>query len=51
MAQLRVRYQTHEFGDLDIHVRTLRNNQEFEDLDGEAEKLGISSAIWHSLAV
>ncbi|MBP6518106.1 methyltransferase domain-containing protein [Shewanella sp.] len=46
MAQLRVRYQTHEFGDLDIHVRTLRNNQEFEDLDGEAEKLGISSATW-----
>ncbi|MGL5027882.1 MAG: class I SAM-dependent methyltransferase [Shewanella oncorhynchi] len=46
MAQLRVRYQTHEFGDLDIHVRTLRNNQEFEDLDGKAEKLGISSATW-----
>lgn len=27
MALLRVRYQTHEFGDLDIHVRTLRDTE------------------------
>ena len=46
MSSLRVRYQTIEFGELDIHVRTLRNNQEFEDADGAAEKLGISSASW-----
>lgn len=46
MSSLRVRYQTIEFGELDIHVRTLRNNQEFEDTDGAAEKLGISSASW-----
>ncbi|MGL4613248.1 MAG: class I SAM-dependent methyltransferase [Shewanella sp.] len=46
MAPLRLRYHTHEFGQVDIHVRTLRDNQEFEDRDGEAEKLGISSATW-----
>ena len=46
MSSLRVRYQTIEFGEVDIHLRTLRDNQEFQDKDGEAEKLGISSASW-----
>jgi len=46
MSSLRVRYQTIEFGEVDIHLRTLRDNQEFQDRDGEAEKLGISSASW-----
>ncbi|WP_372834431.1 methyltransferase [Pontibacterium sp.] len=43
---LRVCYSTHEFDEVDIHLRTLRNNQEFDDKDGVAEKLGISSASW-----
>lgn len=43
---VRVRYKTHEFGKIDIHVRTLRDRQEFYDKDGVAEKLGISSALW-----
>jgi len=46
MSSLRVRYQTIEFGDRDIHLRTLRDNQEFSDDAGEAEALGISSATW-----
>lgn len=46
MSSLRLRYQTIEFGDMDIHVRTLRNRQQFSDTDGVAEKLGISSATW-----
>lgn len=46
MASLRVRYQTKEFDGIDIHVRTLRDRQQFEDVDGVAEKLGISSALW-----
>ncbi len=46
MSSLRVRYQTIEFGDTDIHVRTLRDNQQYSDADGIAEKLGISSATW-----
>jgi len=31
---------------MDIHVRTLRDNQQFHDPDGVAEQLGISSATW-----
>jgi predicted nicotinamide N-methyase len=46
MSSLRLRYQTIEFRKVDIHLRTLRNNQEFLDIDGEAESLGISSATW-----
>lgn len=46
MSSLRIRYQTIEFGDVDIHVRTLRDKQQYVDIDGVAEKLGISSATW-----
>jgi len=46
MSSFRVRYQTIEFGDVDIHVRTLRDNQQFSDDDGVSEALGISSATW-----
>ena len=45
-SSLRVRYQTIEFDKVDIHVRTLRDNQEFSDDNGTAEELGISSATW-----
>jgi len=46
MTNLRLAYQTLEFGKTDIHLCTLRNNQEFYDPDGTAERLGISSASW-----
>lgn len=46
MTHLRLCYQTIEFGKIDIHLCTLRNNQEFHDPEGTAEKLGISSATW-----
>jgi len=46
MSPLRIRYQTIEFGELDIHVRTLRDRQQYRDPDGIAEDLGISSAAW-----
>ena len=46
MSLLRFRYQTIEFGKADIHLRTLRDKQEFLDVDNAAEKLGISSAQW-----
>lgn len=46
MAALRLSYQTIEFGEIDIHVRTLRDNQQFLDTEGVAEALGISSATW-----
>lgn len=46
MSSLRIRYQTIEIEDIDIHVRTLRDNRQFSDDDGIASGLGISSAVW-----
>lgn len=46
MTSLRYQYQTIEFGKSDIHLRTLRNRQEYSDDKDIAEKLGISSANW-----
>lgn len=46
MSTFRVRYQTLEFDQSDIHIRTLRDNQQFSDDDDIALKLGISSATW-----
>lgn len=46
MTNIRLCYQTVEFGKTDIHLCTLRNNQEFHDPSGIAEKLGICSASW-----
>jgi predicted nicotinamide N-methyase len=46
MSSFRIRYQTLEFDEVDIHLRTLRDNQQFSDDVGEAEALGISSANW-----
>ena len=46
MSPIRTRYQTIEFGDIDIHLRTLRDHQQYADPDGKAELLGISSALW-----
>ncbi len=46
MTSLRLSYQTLEFGDMDIHICTLRNTQEFHDPEGTAQALGINSATW-----
>jgi predicted nicotinamide N-methyase len=46
MPDVRVRYTTFEIGDMDIHVRMLRDNLQFQDKCGVAKKLGISSAAW-----
>lgn len=46
MPAFRVRYQTIEIGDVDIHLRTLRDRQQYDDPDNIAEDLGISSATW-----
>ena len=46
MPPVRVRYQTIEFGNVDIHVRSLRDKQQFSDPDGEAEAVGIYDAMW-----
>jgi len=46
MSPVRYRYQTVEFDDTDIHVKTLRDKQQFSDTHGAAARLGISSATW-----
>jgi predicted nicotinamide N-methyase len=52
VSALRFRYQTIEFdGDVDIHLRCLRDNQQFSDLEGQARDLGISSAAWPMFGV
>jgi len=51
MTSLRLCYQTVEFGDIDIHLCTLRSKQEFHDPIGVAEKLGICSASWPMFGV
>lgn len=42
----RLRYQTVEVGDLDIHLRTLRDLNQYADDRGNAERAGIPSASW-----
>lgn len=46
MNTIRVSYQTLEFGDSDLHLRTLRDRQQYSDPNHSAEDLGISSASW-----
>ncbi|MDA0144203.1 hypothetical protein OCT63_08140 [Vibrio sp. RW] len=45
-AKLRIRYQTIEIENTDIHLCTLRDNQQFNDPDNVALNIGISSASW-----
>jgi predicted nicotinamide N-methyase len=51
MGKFRVCYNTYEFESVDIHLRTLRDRQEFYDQGGVAETLGISSASWPMFGV
>lgn len=51
MDSPRLRYQTLEFGTTDLHVRTLRDVQQFSDPLGAAADLGISSAAWPMFGV
>lgn len=51
MAKLRYRFHSLEFGDTDIHLRTLRDNQQFDDPRGLAEEMGISSSSWPMFGV
>ena len=46
MTALRYRYRTIEFGNSDVHLRTLRDRQQFSDDNDTAANLGISSASW-----
>ena len=45
------KYSSYEFGEFDIHLRTLKNKNQFLDLDDKAKNLGISSAQWSLFGV
>lgn len=51
MSSLRISYQTVEFGEVDIHLRTLRDRQQYPDNDNAARELGISPASWSLFGV
>ncbi len=51
LSTLRFRYQTYEFGGTDIHLRTLRDTQQYSDDQDIAKNLGISSANWSLFGV
>ncbi|WP_299493588.1 methyltransferase domain-containing protein [uncultured Shewanella sp.] len=46
MTACQLRYQTIEFDNIDIHLRTLKDRNQFDDPNGTAQALGISSAQW-----
>lgn len=48
---LRYRFHTQEIGEFDIHYRSLRDNQQFEDINQVAENLGVSPASWPMFGV
>jgi predicted nicotinamide N-methyase len=51
MAAVRYRFQTLEFSATDIHFRTLRDRQQFDDPNGAAEAAGVSPASWPMFGV
>ncbi|TDG15831.1 methyltransferase domain-containing protein [Seongchinamella unica] len=48
---MRLRYQTVEFGNLDIHLCSLRDTQQFGDDEGRAEAAGVPEAHWSLFGV
>ncbi len=49
--KVEVRYVSIEFPDFDIHLRTLKNKQQFLDINNESEKRGINSTLWSIFGV
>lgn len=46
MPPLRHRFHTYEFGELDVHVRTLRDRNQFDAGDHDESIPGLSSSNW-----
>ncbi|WP_286787272.1 MULTISPECIES: methyltransferase [unclassified Pseudomonas] len=46
MSGYRVKYQTVTVGDVDFHIQSLKDHQQYYDPNGEAELLGISPESW-----
>ncbi len=50
-TSVRVKYQTIEIGNIDIHLCTLRDKQQFSDPDDIAKNLGINDTLWSLFGV
>ena len=46
MSGYRIKYQTVTVGDVDFHIQSLKDHQQYYDPNGEAELLGISPESW-----
>lgn len=44
--KLNYRYETIEIGERDVHIRSLKNIQEFQDIDNKALDFGINDTVW-----
>lgn len=51
MSKVRVRYQTFEFGETDVHLRTLRDRNQSADDQTIAEGHGVPTAHWSLFGV
>lgn len=52
MSIVRVKYQTYEFDNVDIHLKTLRDRQQYDnEKEQELNEYGISSATWSLFGV
>jgi predicted nicotinamide N-methyase len=51
ISTLRYRYHTYEVGEYDIHIRSLKNRQQFLDEGDAARVLGINSTLWSFFGV
>lgn len=44
--KLNYRYETFEIGDFNVHLRSLRDTQEFQDVNNKAFNVGINDSKW-----
>ncbi len=52
MRNIRVKYNTYEFDNIDIHLKTLRDKQEYSNKDSnQLDEYGISPANWSLFGV
>ncbi len=51
ISELRYLYQTIEIGELEIHIRSLRDTCEYQDDNDEASDVGINDTLWSIFGV
>lgn len=51
ISNVKLRYVSYEFPEFDIHLRTLKDKQQFSDDEQVSEKVGINSTLWSIFGV